>query len=328
MFARRHVVVACASWLYAGEVALTSNIRLADVPLVIPCLRLQQSKLRFVSDTSRLPSSHPFARAMERATKTHPRLEVLAAEAEDRLQRLVSENDRPWLGDGSDGFFEFTCFEDGDTALRHVELFASKAYHSRGVVSVALYHRGTWYLALDEGDDFPLLDSKFPDLSKKGRGYNVRYYPGGVRGLPELRKMALWSRSPGDGEETAETLCSKVEAVLTLANADASADNGTEEENSLKAKLETLCNTKAESASDKQPAWDKDGKPLHDQVNTSSKNLAHEQHDTLGEGDVYAQLDHLERNLDSELQGLKELGVLKTSESITDTECVENTANP
>lgn len=38
----------------------------------------------------------------------------------------------------------------------------------------------------------PLLDSKFPDVSSKGRGYQLSTYQDGVPGWPQLRKVSIW----------------------------------------------------------------------------------------------------------------------------------------
>lgn len=38
----------------------------------------------------------------------------------------------------------------------------------------------------------PLLDSKFPDVSSKGRGYQLSTFQDGVPGWPQLRKVSIW----------------------------------------------------------------------------------------------------------------------------------------
>ncbi len=85
-------------------------------------------------------------------------------------------------------------------ALGNVNLLTAKTYNPNGVILMSMYYGGNWYLALDDGDDFPLLDSKFPDLSSKGHGYNIQCYPAGVSGWPQLRKMSIW-RIGGDEDD-------------------------------------------------------------------------------------------------------------------------------
>ena len=45
---------------------------------------------------------------------------------------------------------------------------------------------------LDADNENPLLDSRFPDVSGKGRGYQLSSYPTGVENWPTLRKVSIW----------------------------------------------------------------------------------------------------------------------------------------
>lgn len=45
---------------------------------------------------------------------------------------------------------------------------------------------------LDGTNENPLLDSRFPDISGKGRGYQIATYPTGRMGWPSLRKVSVW----------------------------------------------------------------------------------------------------------------------------------------
>lgn len=44
----------------------------------------------------------------------------------------------------------------------------------------------------DAAQENPLLDSRFPDVSGKGRGYQVNAYPQGAEDWPALRKVSVW----------------------------------------------------------------------------------------------------------------------------------------
>ncbi len=44
----------------------------------------------------------------------------------------------------------------------------------------------------DASNENPLLDSRFPDISGKGRGYQVQAYPQGSPDWPSLRKVSVW----------------------------------------------------------------------------------------------------------------------------------------
>jgi hypothetical protein len=74
---------------------------------------------------------------------------------------------------------------------------ASKNYNPQGVVTVTIYFKGTYYVMLTEGEsEQPLLDSRFPDVSEKGRGYQLRSYAEGVDGWRELRKGVMSLKAP------------------------------------------------------------------------------------------------------------------------------------
>lgn len=45
---------------------------------------------------------------------------------------------------------------------------------------------------IEGGNENPLLDSRFPDVSAKGRGYQLQSYDSGISGWPELRKITIW----------------------------------------------------------------------------------------------------------------------------------------
>lgn len=51
----------------------------------------------------------------------------------------------------------------------------------------------SFYVVLQDGShENPLLDSKFPDVSGKGRGYQLGQYDQGIRAWPILRKVSIW----------------------------------------------------------------------------------------------------------------------------------------
>lgn len=45
---------------------------------------------------------------------------------------------------------------------------------------------------MEGGNENPLLDSRFPDVSAKGRGYQLQSYPEGIEGWPSLRRVTIW----------------------------------------------------------------------------------------------------------------------------------------
>jgi hypothetical protein len=104
------------SWCYSGRVQLTSNLTLADVPYVIPALRMQQSRLDFYCDVNNFPINSPYASALEYVKRISPLVETHITASEDSLKSLVDrlsnmglgESVSKWLeGDPNNSFFEF-----------------------------------------------------------------------------------------------------------------------------------------------------------------------------------------------------------------------------
>ncbi|KAL3776808.1 hypothetical protein ACHAW5_006227 [Stephanodiscus triporus] len=189
----RKVLFRFGSWCYGGRVKLVKKIAMADVPYVMPAVRLQQRKLTLLSDIDSLSSCSPFAPALDYATKIQSLMEGQASGSEIYLRNLM-ENGNEWLEVGdNESFFEFACFDDGNSPLHNVEMIATKTYTSSGVITVSIYYGGNWYLVLNEGDDFPLVDTQFPSISRVGAsGYNIRYYPNGITGWSQLRIVTIW----------------------------------------------------------------------------------------------------------------------------------------
>ncbi len=64
-----------------------------------------------------------------------------------------------------------------------MELVANKSYHASGIITVTIIFEHTVYVCvLDGSNENPLLDSRFPDISGKGRGYQIQAYTDGIEG--------------------------------------------------------------------------------------------------------------------------------------------------
>jgi hypothetical protein len=190
----RDVLFRFGSWIYTGKVKLVPQLITADIPFVIPAIRLQQNNLDFLGDVNSLDASNPFEPVLEVAIKTQARMEGIAAETENSLRGLM-ENGESWLAEDNDeSFFEFSCFNDGSiSSLTNIELIATKSY-TAGVVTTSIYFGGNWYLAVNDGnDDSKLVDTKFPSISTvEASGYNIQSYPSGISGWPQLRSLTIW----------------------------------------------------------------------------------------------------------------------------------------
>lgn len=144
---------------------------------------------------------------------------------------------------------------------------------------------------LKDREDFPLLNSKFSNLSKKGRGYNIQYYPRGISGMAGLRKIAIWSMSLSDErtvkELDLECIVNENRSPSIMTESDTSFDTqknhiGVPPGNDLKAKLRIVSNL--DISNSKQTAWNGACKPLDDHVLKSSKHTVSEKRDALADG--------------------------------------------
>lgn len=192
------------SWCYSGRVQLTPTLSLSDIPFVIPALRVQQSRLDYTCDVSAVPTTSPFASVLSYMQDISPYIEQEIAASESTLDELIDrltkmnlgESVKRWLdGDPSNSFFEFKIAVDDDTSaiFKNMELVASKCYHASGIVTVTIIFQHSIYVCVQDGStENPLLDSRFPDVSGKGRGYQIQAYSEGIEGWRNLRKVSIW----------------------------------------------------------------------------------------------------------------------------------------
>ncbi|KAL3792157.1 hypothetical protein HJC23_009621 [Cyclotella cryptica] len=193
----REVMFRFGSWCYRGQVDLATNLKLEDLPFLIPALLSQQSKLRFIGDVSCLPLECPHSLALEHCLNVAWIMEKEAAASHSilvsllsRVANYVSDDDKHWLDKDENYFFEFSCVHS--CLLDNVDIIATKSYRPNGVVLTFVYYCGSYYLMMNEANEHPLLDKKFPDISQRGEGYIIHSYPFGLSNWPQLRKMSVW----------------------------------------------------------------------------------------------------------------------------------------
>jgi hypothetical protein len=111
------------TWCYSGRVHLTPTLSITDIPFVIPALRMQQSRLDYVYDTSSIPTTSPFAPCLGFVHRLEPLIEDEIFGSEEALKALIErlskmglgESISRWLeGDPSNSFFEFKLAPDSD----------------------------------------------------------------------------------------------------------------------------------------------------------------------------------------------------------------------
>ena len=155
---------------------------------------------------------------MEFAGKVAPVMKNEVVESVGVLMNLVErlgnmglgDSISQWLeGDPGQSFFEFNFAKDNETDKAHkdVELMCTKCYTPNGLVTITIYFGGVYYLSLMEGGgEQPLLDSKFPNVAGKGRGYQIRAYGNGVDSWESLRKVSIWQTSEAMQKEMEERI--------------------------------------------------------------------------------------------------------------------------
>lgn len=69
----------------------------------------------------------------------------------------------------------------------------TKCYHSSGIITMVIIFQFNIYVSvLETNGENPLLDSRFPDVSGKGRGYQLSACSNGLPNWPTLRKVSIW----------------------------------------------------------------------------------------------------------------------------------------
>jgi hypothetical protein len=211
----RDVLFRFGSWCYTGKVELTPKLALEDLPHIIPALRVQHSNMKFLCDVRWIPWNNRFTEALVDAAKVSTVMEKEVAKNEQFLTSLnemmvfpsrSSEGggggaDLPttvaldWL-DRQKTIFEFHYAPDkvSKKIYSKIELIATKQYNPCGVVSISIYCAGKFYLTLGDvgGEEQRLLDSRFPNVAAKGKGFKLRSYPKGAEDWPQLRHISVW----------------------------------------------------------------------------------------------------------------------------------------
>jgi len=201
----RQVLFRFGSWIYFGTVELTPTLALDDLPYIIPAVRVQHSKMKFLCDARWVPKNNCFAAALANAAAISALMENEIAQNEQGLMSLIemlnnyNKDDAPmeWLleGDKQNFIFQFAFAPDKWTkqTYKHIAIIATKRYKPGGLVSIAIYCAGKHYLTVsDSQDEHRLLDCNFPNVMATGRGFKLRSYPDGIQDWPQLRHISIW----------------------------------------------------------------------------------------------------------------------------------------
>nr|CCA14832.1 conserved hypothetical protein [Albugo laibachii Nc14] len=188
----REVLFRFGSWCYNGHIDLGPKLQLADIPVIIPLLRRQQSALTFMCEASKMPATSLFTPSMEYLVAT---LDAIREELSNAEQYIQNSSQCPvaseWINsDDYECFFELTMQKC--PALQDIEAVASKVYMG-DIVLVLIYFDYNVYVYIEASDEEQaLLDTHFPDITFQKEGVQLMTYQDGVPGCPDLQRMTLW----------------------------------------------------------------------------------------------------------------------------------------
>ena len=181
---------------YGGNVVVNhgpNEMTLSALSDVLPSLGEQQRSMSFSTELERLPTTSRQYNALLRLQRASEYLleQLEAAEVElDKLREfLETRGQSAWVDDESrQVYFELQLTSEGNEPLQCVEVAASKI-HVNGVLLSTMYFGGTLYATVSSGSDgeHALLDSSFPDVTTKGRGYTIGATPHSY-----YKKFAVW----------------------------------------------------------------------------------------------------------------------------------------
>ncbi len=194
-------------WCYTGSVDFDvepGQMSLEMVKDILPTLAAQQRGMSFSTECGALSDRSKVFQAMKRLELAADFILEQLAVASDELQKLkdllVGNGQQPWIdGEGNDVYFEVQMTAEGAEMFAEIEVVCSKFY-TKGILLSMIYIASTLFITISDADgEHALLDSSFPDVSVKARGYNL-----GIKDHAFFKKFSIWERTPTDGRDNEE----------------------------------------------------------------------------------------------------------------------------
>ena len=182
----------CGNWCYVGKIQFNGlTISTSDLPILIPTLQKQQSSLRYYCNSSSVPKTCDYAEPLQfyNSAADFFASEMTSDVINEELRKMNAIF--PWIdGDGAQTYFELGInVNELPKCMDRVALIASKTY-TRGLIIISIYHDGMIYFLIQSGEgDQPLLDVRFPDVSKHNQGLLLQSYN---NPMDPWRKLTLW----------------------------------------------------------------------------------------------------------------------------------------
>eukprot|EP00949_MAST-11_sp_MAST-11-sp1_P001538 g1538.t1 len=197
---RRKAFFIFGGWCYAGDINVDSDpgeMSLKSIPDILPTVAAQQQSMAFSTELESLHATSSSYKAIHRLQKAAQYLVKQLMGAGEELEKLRSllekRGQSPWIDDDSRGvYFELQMTEEGAEPLTCVEVAASKMYIGGALVSL-MFFDGNLYACLADGEkgEQNLLDSAFPDVAHKARGYTLGSAPHSF-----YKKFSVWEGAP------------------------------------------------------------------------------------------------------------------------------------
>ena len=195
---KREAFFRFGNWCYSGKIDFfvdPGQMTLQKVQSVLPTIAAQQKGMCFSTEINSLPVSSKAYQVLLRlelvATFAVEQL-INATEEIERLKKmLVNKGQRPWIdSDRRIVYFELQLTDDGAAPMHEVETACSKVF-IKGILLSMIYVEKNIYIILDDGDgEHALLDSSFPDISSRARGFTL-----GCKPHEYFKKFSVWEGS-------------------------------------------------------------------------------------------------------------------------------------
>ena len=191
----REVFFRYGDQVYNGRMNIgAENVSLSSVPSVLAVLQARANQLPRIGllrDLSHESHLRPVLDELKAATAF---LEQAITDSEKKLHEMSQLGITAWIDeDWARSYFELQAkHTDG---FEHVDIIVCKVY-IRQVQMNIIYHKCSYYVALvdaEAGGEQPLLDSTFPDVSTRSRGYQIAAYNHST-----YRKLSLWQVLDGN----------------------------------------------------------------------------------------------------------------------------------
>ena len=165
----------CGNYYYEGCAQLEVETTLDRIPQIIPSLQQQQDKLQFICTTKSLYEYESnLARQVEIVQEAHDCFVEKLPLA--RIEELSKQKSNEWISENN-VYFQMCGLEK----LVEDNVFSCSKTYARGLIILSIFLDGVFYFVVSDGsDDQPLLDIRFPDLSKRDKFLQIYAGPTGM----------------------------------------------------------------------------------------------------------------------------------------------------